>query len=300
MDTNSALLLVPDFAMILLGFVLRRHFGFGDRFWEGLERLVYYVLFPALLFRALTRAPIDLGAAGPLVATAVIAMTAGIALGLLARLLFRQPDRVFASQFQCAFRFNSYIGLAAIGKLYGESGIATMGIVMGAVVPYANLASVWMLARHGNLGVFRELLRNPLVLATVAGVVFNLAGLTLSALPLQVLGRLSEASIPLGLLAVGAALELRGASAGHGGAAAWFLIVKLFVVPAVAWLTAAALGLHDVYFAAALLVAALPIAPSAYILTVRMGGDGPTIARLISASTLLAMVTLPLWITAIR
>lgn len=298
MDTNGALLLVPDFAMILLGLLLRSRFGFEDRFWAGLERLVYYVLFPALLFHALTRAPIDVGAAAPLVATGVIAISAGIVLGLLARPLFGQPALVFASQFQCAFRFNSYIGLAAIGKLYGQPGIATMGIVMGAVIPYANLASVWMLARHGNLGVVRELVRNPLVLSTVAGLAFNLAGLTLPALPQQVLGRLSEASIPLGLLAVGAALELRGASGGHAVAAVWFLAVKLLAVPAVAWITATALGLHGVYFAAALLVAALPIAPSAYILAVRMGGDGPTTARLISASTLLAMVTLPLWIAA--
>lgn len=300
MNTNGALLLVPDFAMILLGLVLRRRFRFDDRFWAGLERLVYYVLFPALLFHALTRAPIDVGAAGPLVATGLVAISAGIALGLLARPLFRQQPLVFASQFQCAFRFNSYIGLAAIGKLHGEAGIAAMGIVMGAVIPYANLASVWMLARHGNLGLFRELARNPLVLATLFGVTFNLAGMSVPALPQQVLERLSEASIPLGLLAVGAALELSSASGGHAGAAAYMLAVKLLAVPGVAWLTASAFGLQGVYFTAALLVAALPIAPSAYILAVRMGGDGPLTARLISASTLLAMVTLPLWIAAAR
>lgn len=299
MHTHGALLLVPDFAMILLGLLLRRFFSFDDRFWAGLEQLVYYVLFPALLFNALTRAPIEIGAAGPLVATGLLAITAGIVLGLLARPLFPQPALVFASQFQCAFRFNSYIGLAAIGKLYGEEGIATMGIVMGAAIPYANLASVWMLARHGNLGLVRELARNPLVLSTIAGLAFNLAGLTLPSLPQQVLVRLSEASIPLGLLAVGAALELRSASRGHAGAAGYLLAVKLLAVPAAAWLAATALGLQGAYFAAALLVAALPIAPSAYILTVRMGGDGPVTARLISASTLLAMITLPLWIAAV-
>src|SRR5690606_25419026 len=122
-------------------------------------------------------------------------------------------------------------GLAAIGKLHGEAGIATMGIVMGAVIPYANVASVWMLARHGNLGLLRELARNPLVLATLAGLAFNFAGLSLSSLPQQFLGRLSEASIPLGLLAVGAALELRSASGGHAGAAAYMLAVKLVAVP---------------------------------------------------------------------
>jgi predicted permease len=295
---SSILLLLPDFALILLGFGLRRAMRLDEPFWTGLEKLVYFVLFPALLFHAIARTRIDFAAAAPFVASGFTALAAGMLLGLAARPWFGARPMVFASRYQCAFRFNSYIGLAVAGKLHGAAGIAAMGILIGAMVPLANLASVWMLARHGQLGVLREVLRNPLILGTLAGLAFNLSGLALPEAATQFLARLSEASIALGLLAVGAALRLR-AGAGSPLPSAHFLAVKLAAVPAAAWVAARALGLSGVYFDVAVMFGALPTASSAYILAMRMGGDGPGVAWLISASTLGAMLTMPLWLLAL-
>lgn len=322
---SPVLLLLPDFTLILLGFGLRRMMQLGDHFWSGLEKLIYFVLFPALLFYAIARTRIDFAAAAPFVASGVAAMCGGMLLGLLARPLFGPRPMAFASQFQCAFRFNSYIGLAVAAKLHGEAGIAAMGILIGAMVPLANLASVWMLARHGQSGVLREIARNPLILATLAGLLFNLGGGVLPEVAGQFLARLSEASIALGLLAVGAALKLRGEASAHppapapgagvtearlarsrltappwgGPAAGWFLVVKLLAVPAIAWAAARALGLKGAYFDVVVMFGALPTASSAYILAMRMGGDGAGVAWLISASTLGAMLTMPLWLVAL-
>ncbi|MDK9723384.1 MAG: AEC family transporter [Sterolibacteriaceae bacterium MAG5] len=294
---TTALALLPDFALILLGFGLRRAMHLGDHFWAGLEKLVYFVLFPALLFNALVRTAIDWQAAAPLAATGALAMGVAMVLGGAARWLFPQSPISFASQFQCAFRFNSYIGLAVAGNLHGAAGIAAMGLLTGAMVPLANVAAVWMLARHGSAGVWRELAKNPLILATLAGLLWNLAGWPVPTPALKFLGRLSEASITLGLLAVGSALKLRGAFGGGGyGAALWLSAVKLLAMPAATLLLARGFGLTGVYFDVALAFAALPTATSAYILTQRMGGDGPRVAWIISATTLAAMVTLPAWL----
>ena len=89
----------------------------GDHFWSGLEKLVYFVLFPALLFYAIARTRIDFAAAAPFVLSGVAAMGGGMLLGLLARPLFGPRPMVFASQFQCAYRFNSYIGLAVAAAI---------------------------------------------------------------------------------------------------------------------------------------------------------------------------------------
>ncbi|RLJ68516.1 AEC family transporter [Sulfurisoma sediminicola] len=298
-----ALALLPDFLLILLGQALRRWLHLGDHFWTGLEKLVYFVLFPALLFNALARADLAWTTAAPLVATAAGAMIVGMLLGGLARWLF-PPSMLspvsFASQFQCAFRFNSYIGLAVAAKLHGGAGIAAMGLVTGAMVPLANFAAVGMLARHGGVSLWRELAKNPLVLATLAGLLWNMLGLGLPAPLAQFLGRLAEAAIALGLLAVGAALRLRGAPGGGHGTAAWFLAVKLLAVPLAAIGIARFFGLSGPYFDIALAFAALPTASSAYILAQRMGGDGASVAWLISAGTLAAMLTLPLWLGLVR
>ena len=293
---NTAFALFPDFALILLGYALRRWMPLGEHFWSGLEKLVYFVLFPALLFNAITKTPLSF-AAVPLIGTGAAAMAGAMVLALLARPLFPITPISFASQFQCAFRFNSYIGLAVAAKLHGGAGIAAMGLLAGGMVPFANIAAVWMLARHGTTSVGRELAKNPLFLATFAALLWNLAGFGVPAPVGQFLGRLGEAAIALGLLAVGAALKLRGTLGPTGrGAAAYFLLVKLLAMPLIALATARAIGLTGIHFDVALMFAALPTASSAYILAQRMGGDGARVAWLISASTLLGMVSLPLWL----
>ena len=291
---NTALLLLPDFALILLGTAIRRWMHLGDHFWSGVEKLVYFILFPALLINAIVRTQLDFAAALPLLATAFAAMAGGMLLGWLPRPLLQLPPLTYASLFQCAYRFNSYIALAVAGMLFGAPGIATMGLIVGAAVPFANLVSVWMLARHGEAGLWREVARNPLIWGTATGFLLNIAGFVPPA-PLQAfLGRLADASIALGLITVGAALRLDGI-AGARAFAGWLLVVKLVALPCIALLVGRALGLAGLNFQVAVLFAALPTASSAYILAMRMGGDGRSVAWLISATTLGSMLTLPLW-----
>ncbi len=296
---QTALALFPDFALILLGYALRRWMSLGDHFWTGLEKLVYFVLFPALLFNAITKTPISF-AAVPLIGVGAIAMAGAMLLALLARPLLKLTPISYASQFQCSFRYNSYVGLAVAAKLHGAAGLAAMGILAGGMVPFANLAAVWMLARHGSTSIWRELARNPLFLSTMIALLWNLAGLAVPAPMGQFLGRLGEAAIALGLLAVGAALKLRG-TLGESGrvAAGYFLAIKLLAMPLIALIAARLIGLEGIHFDVAMAFAALPTASSAYILAQRMGGDGPRVAWLISASTLLGMVTLPIWLASL-
>jgi len=291
---NTALLLLPDFALILLGAAIRRWMHLGDHFWSGVEKLVYFILFPALLINAIVKTRLDLGAALPLLGTALAAMAGGMLLGLLPKLFVRLPPLTFASVFQCAYRFNSYIALAVAGMLFGSPGIATMGLIVGAAVPVANLVSVWMLARHGEVGLWREVARNPLIWGTAAGFLLNLAGFVPPA-PLQAfLGRLADASIALGLITVGAALRLEN-TPGVRGVSLWLVTVKLLALPLIAAVTGRLLGLQGLNYQVVVLFAALPTASSAYILAMRMGGDGRSVAWLISATTLGSMLTLPLW-----
>ncbi|MCF8178370.1 MAG: AEC family transporter [Sulfuritalea sp.] len=296
-EATIALALLPDFALILLGAGLRRLLHLGDHFWGGVEKLVYYVLFPALLFSGLVKTHIDWSAAAPMIGIAAGAMASGMLFGALGRMFPITPIS-FASQFQCAFRFNSYIGLAVAGSLYGVSGIAAMAIVIGAMVPFANTAAVWMLARHKEAEVWRELARNPLILATLAGIIANLAGFEPPATLQQLLGRLGQAAIALGLLAVGAGLRMvgSGGTATHA-AAGYILLVKLVAMPLTAVLLINWSGLSGINADIALVFSALPTSSAAYILTQRMGGDGARVAWLISVSTLFGMLSLPLWLS---
>ena len=296
---SVALLLAPDFALIFLGVLLKRYGRFDGAFWSGLERIVYFVLFPALLFLSTASTRLDLDATGGVVWACLAAIGTGVVLGWLAQPLFKPAPVVFASGVQCAFRFNSYVALALAGRLAGNEGIALMAVALGVGVPVANAFAVHALARHRQVGFLREMLVNPLILSTVAGFVFNLVGLQLPEPMAATLQRLGAASIALGLIAVGAGMRLAGARV-ERPMLAWFVAVKLLAAPAVVFVLMTWLHLPPVQRQIAVLFAALPSASSAYILAVRMGGDGVVVAFVVSATTVLSVITLPLWIIAIR
>jgi malonate transporter len=291
---NAALLILPNFVLILLGLALARRFRYGRDFWEGLEKLVYYVLFPALLFRALAVAAIDLAQTGWLVLAACAFTAAGFALSLLARPLFGLDRQLHATGSQCGYRFNTYIGLAVAGSLFGSPGVALAALLLGAMIPLANLGAVAVLAQHSERGFVRELAQHPLVLSSLAGFAWNLAGPPLPGFADQTLALLGQTALPAGLLSVGAAMRMEPGQ-GPVAAHAWWLAVKLVAVPAIAWGLARALGLAGVDARILILCAALPTATNAYILAVRMTGDGRAVATQVTLGTVLSMATLPAW-----
>ncbi|MFP4162054.1 MAG: AEC family transporter [Ectothiorhodospira sp.] len=292
---TAVALLIPTFLLIALGFGLRRWAGLERGFWSDLEWLIYHVLFPALLFGTLAGRPLELGSAAGMIQAGALSLGAGMLLAYLGKGWMGLSHRDFASAFQCAFRFNSYIGFAILGGLHGERGVAVFAILAGFMVPLANLGAVWALARHGERGLLRELARNPLVLSTFAGLTWSLAGWPLPGMAATTLDFLGQAALPMGLIAAGAGLHLSGLG-GHLPAVLYLGLVKLLAVPAVALAAARLLDLQGPYLAAVLVLAALPTASSAYILAVRMGGDGQIVAALIASTTLAATVTLPLWL----
>ena len=294
---NTALLILPNFVLILVGLILARRFDYGRDFWGGLEKLVYYVLFPALLFRSLAVAKIDLAQSGWLAAASLAFTLAGFALSLLAKPIFGLDDKLAATASQCGYRFNTYVGLAVAGSLFGTQGVALAALLLGVMIPLANFLAVAVLAKHGERGFLVELVQHPLVVSSVIGFAWNAAGWGLPGFADQTLSLLAQTALPAGLLAVGAAMRIEPGQ-GPLGAHAWWLAVKLVAVPAIAlglaaWLHASAIDTQIL-----VLCAALPTATNAYILAIRMTGDGRAVATQVTIGTVLAMATLPIWLAA--
>lgn len=289
----DALLLLPDFLIIVSGFLICRFTPLGRSVWDGVERLVYHVLFPALLYHAIVRGPLSPGTLVPMAGSALAVVTAGIVLALP---LARWPGvdaRLHASGAQTAFRFNSYVALALAERLAGSQGVAWTALIVSICVPLCNVAAVWPLARHGGHGYVRELLRNPLILSTAAALGSNLLGLRPPLLVMDMLGRMGSAAVPIGLMAVGAGLQL-GALREAPRLAAAFLSIRHALLPALAIALVLWLGLPPAQQAIVVAFAALPTASSAYVLAARMGGHGGFVAGLVTLSTLIAMAGLPL------
>ena len=292
---STALLLLPDFMLIALGFMLCRHTALDRPVWDAAERLVYYLLFPVLLFNSILKSPLQPAQTLSLAAACLGVTAVGIAVALA---LGRWPGvdaRLHASGAQTAYRFNSFIGLALAERLGGPPGLAWMALCIALCVPLVNVAAVWPLARHGGHSYGRELLRNPLILSTVAGLVANIAGLSFPDAVSTTLQRIGLAALPLGLMATGAGLRVGGLKTAPGLAAA-LMAVRHALLPALAIGLTAVLALPAEQRLIVVLFAALPTASSAYVLAARMGGDGGYVAGLVTLSTLLGMLSVPFWL----
>lgn len=288
-------LVLPDFLLIGLGWALLHLLNYRADFFNTAERLVYYILFPALLFGSIVRAPLSPGEASTLIGSTLALMLSGVALAWLALPVLRPQPMMHGSLGQCAYRFNTYMGLSLALSLAGPAGQSTMAVIVGCAVPLANIAAVWGLARKEDSRVLAELLRNPLILATVAGLACNLMEIPLPAFTMDTLQRLGACAIALGLICVGATLSIQGL----GSAAklmGWMIVVRLLAMPVMALLIAMVLPLSGTEKQMLLLFSALPTASSAYILAVRMGGDGRSVAATTSLSTMLSALTIPLWL----
>ena len=296
---NYAQLLFPDFSLIICGFLVCRYTALNRTVWEQVESLVYYFLFPVLLFHSIVKSPLDLVATSSLISAGLLTGVAGILMAYsLPYLPFigRKIDRRdHAASAQVAFRFNSFIALALADKLAGSQGLLLIAVLIGVCVPLFNVAAVWPMARHrksSSLDFLRELLRNPLIIGTASGLIANLLGFTMPVWLEPTVTRIGAASLALGLLAAGAGLQFAQLAQAKTLSIS-LLLIRHALLPLVAFALAKLLSLAPAQATILLAFSALPTASSAYVLAVRMGYNGGYVAGLVTLSTLLGMVSLP-------
>ena len=301
--------ILPVFLLILVGFALRRSALFEESFWLSAERLAYFVLLPCLLVAICADADLGgshyLGLSGAIAGGMVLVTGACLAL----RPAIGGDGARFTSVVQGAIRFNGYVGLAIAAGLYGDAGLAAAAIAVLTIVLCGNVISVVVLSAFATrapnapapdaLRVLRQCASNPLIVACAIGLLINLTGLGLPDVVAGLLDLIGRAALPIGLLAVGAGLRFEFGG-GQGRALAVSTGLKLAVLPLVTLVLAWMLGVAGTPLVIAVLFNALPTASSSYILARQMGGDAPLMATIITAQTLIALITLPVTLTLLR
>ena len=295
-SVNYAQLLLPDFSLILLGYLICRYTSLNRPVWQAVEVLVYYVLFPTLLFQSILKSPIHISETSGLIGAAVLMGALAIALAYVLPwipVLGKHIDRRdHAASVQVAFRFNSYIMLALADRIVGPQGQLMMAVLIGICVPLFNIAAVWPMTRGTQRGFVGELVRNPLIVATVLGLCCNFLGMSIPAVVEPIFSRISAASLALGLMAAGAGLQI-GQLHRNKLLSISVLSIRHLIQPLMAFGLAKAFQLDQPQTIVLMLLSASPTASSCYVLAARMGYNGPYVAGLVSLSTILGMLSLP-------
>lgn len=301
--------LMPVFLLIVMGFGLRRQLLNEDAHWVGLERLVYFVLFPALLIETTARAnltKIPVGGVGGALLLAVLTMaTLCLALRPLLQTSAKIDGPAFTSVFQGATRWQTFIGLAVANNLYGDDGVALASVAMVAMIPLLNVLNVTVLATYARPqrlawpALLLAIVKNPLIWACLTGLVLNVSQLPIPQVVHDFADALGRSSLAIGLLVVGAGLRI-GELIRPGFAASLTVFLKLIAMPAIAIGYSLLFGLSGAHLAVVAISASVPAASNSYILAKQLGGDAPLIAQILTLQTMLAALTMPLIISLVQ
>lgn len=287
--------LAPSFLLIALGGLIRGRIP--TNVWVGLDKLNFEILFPTLIFVAAASRPIsapDLLTVGPAVWAI---MLCGLFLGWTSRRFGPDSFLDFAGVWQTAWRFNTAVAFVAVGVAQ-RADAAVMAIAIGMAVPVANILAVSALSRGGNLGkmaTLRMVLRNPFLIASVAGIFVGVSGQSLPTILMASLEMLAQAAIPIALLSIGATMKWT-ALAKLDAFSCILNATKLIALPAIVLVSAKVFEFEGPLIPTLVVFAALPTASAAHVLASAFGADRKRVATIIAQSTLLSGITLPFWI----
>ncbi|SDU19524.1 AEC family transporter [Stappia sp. ES.058] len=295
--------LLPVLLVIATGYLVARMGIITGEQWRGIERIAYFVLFPAIIIATVAQTDFMALPAFEMSATLVASVItmAVIALGLqpLLRRVFLVDGPRFTSVFQGATRWNTFVALAIANKMLGPDGVALLAVAIVAMVPLLNVMCVLVLshftsgAAPGVRKIVLDLVRNPFIWSTATGLALNVTGLPLPLFAWSTLEILGSAALPIGIVCVGAGLDLN-ALRRPGPALSTALVLKLAVMPVLGFSYATLMGVHGPAFTAVMIAMSLPSAGGSYLLARQMGGDAKLMAEILTLQTLAAAVTMPI------
>tara|TARA_R110000868_G_scaffold104411_2_gene287496 strand:+ start:1305 stop:2219 length:915 start_codon:yes stop_codon:yes gene_type:complete len=291
--------LVPVFLVIGLGFALKRRGFPGDEIWTPLDQLNYFVLFPALLLHTLATADLSSFDVWPMAAALATGQLTIIVILVTIQYFRKMNGPEFSSVFQGAVRWNTFVALAAIASLYGKPGVTMAAVAVAVLVPIANTSCVIALTRYAQnmpihpLVIGKQLAKNPLLIACVAGIFLNATGIGLTpslATTAQIIG---AASLTLGLLSVGAGLRI-GHMIEEKNVVLYTSTLKLLLMPVLMMGACMLFGVEGLPRLVVLICASVPGATSSYVLARQLGGHVEMMASIITGGTIFAVLTMPL------
>lgn len=297
--------LIPIFLLILLGYILKRIEFPNEEFWKNLDRFNYFILFPSLLIYKLSTAKIDTIESVDFIVVTTVAILFISILLIFYNKFFPIKGDSFTSIFQGGIRFNTYVFLALIDALYGDTGLVIAALLITFMIPLLNLLCISAFAYYVSeakvtlISFLRSVFTNPLILACVLGGGLNFFDITLPIIFENTLSIISQAALPLGLLSVGVGLHFANL---YQMKKEIFIssFAKLLLLPIFILILGNLFGVQDIYLAIIIIFGSLPTATSAYILAKELGGDTKLISSLISFQTIVSIVTISLFLQVIH
>lgn len=294
--------LIPIFLLILLGVLAVKFKLASGQQLVGLEKLTFYIFFPALLLQTLYKA--DFGAVSASLTALVFLL--GILSMMVIGFITRKPishilnlsGPSYSSIFQGFTRWNAFIALAVVNTFDSPLAITIVTIGIGAMVIPSNLVNIIVVARLGNSTIstphlFKLVVLNPFILAVILGIVISFSGIILPTPIENTLDMLSKTALPIGLILVGTGLTFKMPRTAFW-AAGYSSLMKLIFAPIVYLAIAHFMSVGKDEMLAIAVCAGVPSAMNGYLIAKELGGDAPLYAAIAMLQTVASMFTIPI------
>jgi malonate transporter len=296
--------IAPIFLIIATGYLLFRTRVVDETVWSAIEHICFYLLFPFLIIRTLSRA--NLGSV-PIVDFMTVLVIAILGMSALLVVIqafvwrrFPESGPSFSSVFQGATRFHGFVAIAVIGPLYGDAGVTLAALALAIMVPLLNVISVIVLSIYGRsdskpefMAVAKKVLTNPLIIACLVGLLFNRVGIP--DILFDTIDIIGAGGLGLGLLTVGASMKL-GHAAQHKMLLTIGVLTRLIGMPVIVIAMSWLVGLDGLARTVAIIAGAVPTAATAYVMARKMGGNAELMSSIVTFQVIVAFFTLPMFI----
>lgn len=295
-------ILFPSIALIVLGFYLFQSRTLDEKFWNGAEKLNYYVLFPSLLFSSLATADMHMGHLDSILTVIFLIMTVIICSVYVFAKISNSPISQIGVYIQSLIRFNTYIGLSIATTLSNPEIRSILVNMLAVTIPFVNIVSILSLTPKKNLNIKHiclSLIKNPLISSCIVGITFNLLQIPIWQGFTSLLHAFSNSSLMLGLLCVGTAIQLNGIKT-YLTQSLIISVIRLVIIPIVAFICLHFFNLNYAAVIAIMIFFSIPTASSAYILTKLLNGNYQLMASVISLQTILSIFTLAIILSLLQ
>lgn len=291
---------VPIFAVIALGGVLKRLGMIDETFIRVSDRLIYYIFFPALLFWKIGKpAPAD-GIYWELIFAVLSAVSVAFVISLVVVRMLKIPNYEVGSFSQSCYRFSTYIGMAVVLGASGEEGVRQFGVLIGFVIPFINVLAVSSLIwfsgesyswRIKSWMLIKAMVSNPLIVACGCGIAYSSLRIPFPTFVDNTLGLMSLLALPLALVSIGGSLTFDKFK-GHLKYSTTAALLKLVLLPVVGYAFLLVFHVSGPAVKIAMIYFALPTSPANYILSAQLNSDVELATAAIVLSTLLSIGSL--------
>ena len=298
---------VPIFLMMVLGYVLHEIGWMDDEFASKMNRFVFRVPLPVLLFGDL--AAVDFARVWNMKFVSFCFGVTVISIAVSAGISFLWKDRSIQGEFiQASYRSSAAIlGIAFIQNIYGTAGMAPLMII--GSVPLYNVMAVLVLSlfKPGQRGLDRDVMKttlwgivtNPIILGIAAGLLWSALRLPMPQIMGKMISSVGGVTTPMGLMAMGAAFDLRRAFAKVKPAVTAALI-KLIGFCAVFLPAAVRLGFREEELVAILVMLGSATTVTCFVMAKNMGHEGVLSSSVVMLTTLFSAFTLTGWLYLLR